>query len=148
VDVFQLRSFNFPDFYIRHRNFLGELTEEAVGEQEDFSFELVNRGHDPQGRSLAALRSVNFPALYLRHRDFRLRLEGPNGSGDQLFRKDSAFYIEPGLAHQAGSGGISFRSFNYPDRYIRHRDFHLWVEPRDSANLAPDATFIKTVRID
>ncbi|MQS15832.1 hypothetical protein F7Q99_27080 [Streptomyces kaniharaensis] len=40
------------------------------------------------------------------------------------------------------------RSTNYPDRYIGHRDSPVWVEPEDSANLAPDATFLKAIRID
>lgn len=148
MNVFQFQSFNFPDRFIRHQNFQGELTREVVGQQKDFSFELVDRGHDQHGARLASLRSVNFPTLYLRHRDFRLRLEGPSGPQDELFRQDSTFYIEPGLANPADPSGISFRSFNYPDRYIRHRDFHLWVEPRDSANLKSDATFIKLVRLD
>jgi Alpha-L-arabinofuranosidase B (ABFB) domain len=39
--------------------------------------------------------------------------------------------------------GISFESFNFRGRYLRHRDFHLFVDPEDSANLAPDATFFK-----
>ncbi|MCD6014505.1 MAG: hypothetical protein K0R88_589 [Solirubrobacterales bacterium] len=28
-------------------------------------------------------------------------------------------------------------------RYLRHRAFHLFVEPEDSPNLAPDATFFQ-----
>jgi Alpha-L-arabinofuranosidase B (ABFB) domain len=148
VGVFQFQSFNFPDRFIRHQNFQGELGREVVGQQDDFSFELVDRGHDQHGAKLGSLRSVNFPTRYLRHRDFRLWLEESSGPGDQLFRQDSAFYIEPGLASPGDPNAISLRSVNYPDRYIRHRDFHLWVEPRDSPNLAPDATFIKLVRID
>ena len=73
-------------------------------------------------------------------RDFRLRLEGPNGPNDQLFAKDSTFFLVPGLADP---DGISFESFNFRGRYLRHRNFHLFVEPEDSANLAPDATFFK-----
>jgi hypothetical protein len=145
MSVFEFQSVNFPDHFIRHRDFLGELTREPVGETADFSFQLVERGHDQHGRRLVSLRSVNFPDRYLRHRDFRIRLEGPNGPADQLFRADSTFFFEKGLADP---GGVSFRSTNFPDRYLRHRDFHLWLEPRDSPNLAPDATFIETVRID
>ena len=70
------------------------------------------------------------------------------GQGDQLFAQDSAFYVELGLADPANPDGVSFRSTNYPDRYIRYRNFHLCVEPRDSANLVPDATLYKTVRLD
>ena len=57
-------------------------------------------------------------------------------------------FLEQGLAAPNDHNAVSFRSVNFPDRYIRHRDFHLFVEPRGSPNLAPDATFIKTTRID
>jgi hypothetical protein len=135
MDVVELRSLNFRDHFIRHRNFLGELTRKE-GPAEDFLFALVSRGQQGQ----VALRSKNFPELFLRHRDFRLRLEGPTGPNDQLFAKDSTFFLVPGLADP---NGISFESFNFRGRYLRHRDFHLFVEPEDSANLATDATFFK-----
>jgi alpha-L-arabinofuranosidase B-like protein len=32
---------------------------------------------------------------------------------------------------------------NFPDRYLRHRDFSLFLEPQDSPNLAADATFLQ-----
>ena len=41
--------------------------------------------------------------------------------------------------------GFSLRSFNFRDRFLRHRDFHLFVEPEDSSNLAPDATFFRSL---
>ncbi len=107
MEIVEFRSLNFRDHFIRHKNFLGELTRKE-GPAEDFLFALVPRGQQGQ----VALRSKNFPKLFLRHRDFRLRLEGPNGLNDQLFTKDSTFFL-------------------------------LFVEPEDSANLAPDATFFK-----
>ena len=146
--AFQFQSFNFPDRFIRHHDFLGELSPEVVGREQEFAFNLVDRGHDAQGRHLVSLGSVFPEHLFLRHRDFRLRLEGPSGTADQLFRQDSTFFLEQGLAAPDDHNALSFRSFNFPDRYIRHRDFHLFVEPRDSANLVPDATFIKNVRFD
>ncbi|WP_409193942.1 AbfB domain-containing protein [Bacillus cereus] len=36
---------------------------------------------------------------------------------------------------------ISLRSKNFPDRFIRHRNFNLWVEPADSQLAREDATF-------
>jgi hypothetical protein len=134
MDVVEFRAFKPRNHFIRHRNFLGELTRKS-GPAEDFLFALVARGH---GR--VALRSKNFPKLFLRHRDFRVRLEGPSGTNDQLFANDATFLLVPGLAD---SNGISFESLNFRGRYIRHRDFHLFVEPEDSPNLAPDATFFK-----
>jgi hypothetical protein len=37
---------------------------------------------------------------------------------------------------------MSLRSFNFPDRYIRHRDFELWLDPFENTPLfRDDATF-------
>ena len=88
-----------------------------------------------------ALRATNFPDLCLRHRDFRIWLEGPSGANDALFTADSTFYLERGLVDPNNPQAVSLRSVNYPDRYLRHRNYLLYLEPRTSANLAVDATF-------
>ena len=135
MPVFQ--SFNFRDRFIRHRNFEGILSSLLDGGPEaDFLFTLVTFG---QGR--VALRSVNFPDHSLRHSNFRIFLGKSAGPGDQLFQLDSTFFLETGLA---ASNGVSFRSVNFPDRYLRHRDFKLFLEPKNSPNLAADATFFRT----
>jgi beta-lactam-binding protein with PASTA domain len=131
----QLRSMNYPDRFVRHRNQLGELTPKDAS-AEDFRFLIV-----PRGEGRVALRSVNFPDRCLRNRDFRIRLEGPNGNGDTLFEQDTTFLLERGRADTSNPQSVSLRSVNFPDRYLRHRDFELWLEPRTSANLAADATF-------
>jgi Alpha-L-arabinofuranosidase B (ABFB) domain len=135
LDVFEFRAITHRDHFIRHRNFLGELTRKE-GPPDDFHFALVPRGQ----QNLVALRSKNFPRLFLRHRDFRVRLEGPSGSGDQQFARDAAFFMVPGLADP---NGVSFQSFNFRDRFLRHRDFQLFVEPMDGPGAQRDATFIK-----
>jgi len=38
---------------------------------------------------------------------------------------------------------VSFESLNFPGHYLRHRDFHLFIDHESSPNLAADATFIK-----
>jgi len=134
MDFFQFQSFRPRGHFIRHRNSLGELTRKE-GPAEDFLFALVPRG---QGR--VALRSKNFPKLFLRHRDFRVRLEGPSGSNDPLFDNEATFAVVTGLADP---NGISFESVSPRGHFLRHRDFHLFVEPEDSPNLAPDATFFQ-----
>jgi hypothetical protein len=135
MDVVEFQAVNQRDHFIRHRNFLGELTRKE-GPRDDFQFTVVPRGQP----RLVALRSRNFPKLFLRHRDFRIRLEGPNGPDDQLFAKDSAFFMVPGLADP---NAISLQSFNFRDRFLRHRDFHLFLEPADSDLARRDATFVK-----
>lgn len=150
MDTFWLESVNRPQFFVRHRNFLGELSEEVVGQEADFAFTIVNRGHDRHGGQLVGLRAVNYP-LFLRHRDFRIHLDGRDAPNPQLFDADSTFVLEHGLAAGPGSTAISFRSVNYPNRFIRHRDFHLWLEepasPQDRLFLS-DATFSRSVPLD
>ena len=53
--------------------------------------------------------------------------------------------MERGLA---AANGVSFRSVNFPDRYLRHRNFKLFLDPKNSPNLAADATFFRTEIID
>jgi Alpha-L-arabinofuranosidase B (ABFB) domain len=137
----QFQSFNFRERFIRHRNFEGILSrKQDGGPAADFSFALVSRG---AGR--VALRSANFPDHFLRHANFQIFLGKSTGPGDQLFQLDSTFFLERGLADP---NGVSFRSVNFPDRYLRHRDFKLFLEPKDSPNLAADATFFRTQPID
>jgi hypothetical protein len=137
----QLQSFNFRDRFIRHRNFEGILSrKQDGGPAEDFSFTLVSRG---TGR--VALKAANVPGHFLRHANFQIVLGKSNGSGDQLFQLDSTFFLEKGLAD---TNGVSFRSVNFPDRYLRHRNFKLFLEPKNSPNLAADATFFRTQIID
>jgi Alpha-L-arabinofuranosidase B (ABFB) domain len=94
MSFFEFRAINFPDHFIRHRNFLGELTrkDDLAG---DFQFALVRRGD-----GLVSFRSKNFPNLFLRHRDFRIRLEGPAGPNDQLFLRDSTFALDATFVKQ------------------------------------------------
>jgi hypothetical protein len=145
-----LESFNFKGRFIRHQNYLGEL-HEISGEsseldREDATFWVPD--HHIRASRPSVLRSVNFPFHVLRHQSYRLKLheynpplippEGLHETPEQkLLREDSLYIPVPGLAGE----GVSFRSFNYPDRFIRHRDFHLWVEIANDQLSHEDATF-------
>jgi hypothetical protein len=130
--VSRFRSANYPDRYIRHRNFIGELTPKDQLEA-DFQFALVSRGP-----GLVALRSVNFPDRYLRHQNFVLTLQPPAGPDDGLWAQDTTFYLDDGLDDPAG---VSLRSVNYPDRYLRHNAFKLYLESGNTPLFRADATF-------
>jgi len=133
-----LRSANFPDRFIRHRNF--DLFLEPGPANDDYKFEMVIRHRGADGQpDVVGIRSVNHPDRYLRHSHFRIKLEAPNGPSDFLWGQDTAFRLEPGL--NGDNVSFSFRSVNYPDRYIRHRDFALLLEPADTAIAKADASF-------
>ncbi|WP_035704945.1 family 43 glycosylhydrolase [Glycomyces tenuis] len=70
---------------------------------------------------------------YLNHFDSRLR------AGEPAMLADSQFMIVAGLA---GSGSVSLRSANYPDRYLRHRNGEFWLDAFEDTDLyKQDASF-------
>jgi Alpha-L-arabinofuranosidase B (ABFB) domain len=145
-----LQSLNFQDRFIRHQNFLGELSPiQSDLDRHDATFQI----RDFAGiGDLVTLRSLNFPLHVLRHQDFHVKLHEfnppltpPPGLGsrpetpeERLLREDASFFMVHGLADPAG---VSFRSLNFPDRFLRHRDFHLFVEPVGDDLGNKDATF-------
>ncbi|MFI6866623.1 AbfB domain-containing protein [Nocardia sp. NPDC050406] len=135
----RLQSFNFPEFFVRHQNFEGELMKlNTPGFVEDFAWEEEFAGTDAEGFTLVRFRSKNFPDRLLRHKDFRMVLEPDDRSS--LFRKDSTFRRRRGLSGDPEAGWRSYESTNFPGHFIRHRNFHLFMDSKEP-KLAADATF-------
>ena len=129
-----LQSYNYRSHYIRHRNYLGEITPINSGlDVADSSFRIVPGL--AEGKSVS-FESRNYPGQYLRHQGFRIKLHRPDGS--DLFRKDASFRVVPGMADPSWN---SFESVNYPGHYLRHRDFHLYLERGDGDLFRKDCTF-------
>ncbi len=132
--IVRLQSFNYPDHYIRHKNYLGEITPiTSDPDRKDATFRIVRGLADG---NYISFESVNFPGYYLRQQNFRIILA--RGSGDMQFRKDATFKIVPGLANDSLA---SFESYSYPGYYIRHRNFHLYLERGNTDLFRSDATF-------
>jgi len=135
--VVSLRSFNYPNRYVREWALLGELAEiKNPRDRRDSSFRMVPGLADP---SAVSFESVSYPGRFLRHQNFRVKV-APN-DGSELFQKDATFRPVPGLAAPEQA---SFQSYNYPDRFLRHRDSHLWVEAGRDPLFAQDSTFAIT----
>jgi hypothetical protein len=141
-DTTSFRSINFPDRFIRHRNFLGEV-EPIVSDLDRNDASFITIPGLAEGSPAVSWESVNFRNHFLRHQDFRLKLQPrpPEGSPDRrLFDLDATFFIEPGNASNIHSENPreairSFRSRNFNTRFLRHRDFHLFL---DELNLSID----------
>lgn len=135
-----LRSINFSDRFIRHIDFSGELTP-IVSEldKNDATFEMVPGLADDK---LVSFRAVNRPTYYLRHQGFRLKLQEDfiplGGTRDRVFAEDTTFIWRPGNSDVTAA---SFASFNFPNRFIRHREFHLFIEPLNDDISSQDSTF-------
>lgn len=133
-------SFNFPGRFIRHRGFLGYIDPVVTPlDEQDSTFKVVQALAAPNNLLAVSFESVNFPGYYLRHQNFRIKLNSRDGS--DLFDKDATFIVGSGNADKSNSSLASFKSFNFPRRYIRHRGFELWLEPSDSALAEADSTF-------
>ncbi|MEU4230547.1 AbfB domain-containing protein [Nonomuraea sp. NPDC026600] len=136
---------NIPGYCIRHAYWLGEISPCPTGSDADFAFRQVPglaRFIVSDTNGLISFESKNFPGWYLRHEYGRIKLaQVPSGGDDSyaLFAMDASFYRKPGLS--GASGGVSFRSCNYPTQWLRHSDYHLWISEQTSWNLANDATF-------
>ncbi|MHC5730686.1 MAG: AbfB domain-containing protein, partial [Nostoc sp.] len=117
-----IRSFNFPTFYIRHRNFLGEISPISSSlDRADARF-TVKSGL--ASSDCVSFESSTFPGYYLRHQNFRIRLDANDNTA--LFINDATFCIKPGLASLTN---VSFSSYNFPTYYIRHKNFELYIDP-------------------
>jgi hypothetical protein len=129
-----LKSYNYPNHYVRHRNYLGEITPVSSQlDSDDASFNMVN---GLAGNNTVSFESKNYPGHYLRHQGFRIKLHRPDGS--DLFRHDASFRVMQGLGNPAWS---SFESVNYPGYFLRHRNFQLYIERGEGDLFRKDCTF-------
>ncbi|GAA3918927.1 glycoside hydrolase family 43 protein [Actinoplanes auranticolor] len=132
----RLKSYNFPERYVRHAGGVGRIDAYPFDPYQDQLWTLVPGLADPAGVSL---RSVNYPDRYLRHADYALVLNANDGTSG--FAADATFHR---VAGWADAGWTSLRSHNYPDRYLRHSGYVLRIDPitgSSSGTDKQDATF-------
>ncbi|MCA1692008.1 MAG: AbfB domain-containing protein, partial [Actinobacteria bacterium] len=128
------RAINFPTHYVRHRNYLGELTQVTNAlDKADASFAVVP---GLASSSAVSFESTNFPGYYLRYEGDQIKLQ-PR-SEDLPFRQAATFSLVRGLAD---GSKVSLQSFNDRTRYLRHRDFSLYLEGAWDSASQRDATF-------
>ncbi|OJH41946.1 family 43 glycosylhydrolase [Cystobacter ferrugineus] len=133
VTPFRFKSYNQPNYVIRHWEFRARL-EANVNPLADSQFRLVP---GLSGSGTVSFESANFPGYYLRHKNFEAWVEKSDGSTS--FKNDASFYQRSGLASSEGS---SFESYNYAGRYLRHFNYLLYVQPLSTSTDKADATFI------
>lgn len=121
-----LRSTNYPKRYVRHRNYLGELTEVSSKlDRKDSSF--IIRPGLASGDSIS-FESVNYPGYFLRHQNFKIKLH--ERKNEDLYRKDASFNVRAGVNGQ----GFSFESVNYPGHFLRHCSFKMFIDNNNRGN--------------
>jgi non-reducing end alpha-L-arabinofuranosidase len=132
----RLKSYNFPDRYMRHANLVGRIDPFPMDPTADQQWRIVPGLADAAGVSF---QSVNNPTRYLRHFNYAMRLDVNDNTA--TFRADATFYRTAGLADGSWA---SFRSYNFPDRHLRHSNSVLRIDPLNSGSslsARQDATF-------
>lgn len=130
MTLVSIRSVNFPDRFVRHRDYLGELTEVVSDlDRVDATFDMVRGFADHR---LLSFGSVNFPGYYLRQESLRLKLRPPphdpvggGPTGETIrFAGDATFLLKPGLTDL---DAFSFESYTFDGYFMRHSAFHLFI---------------------
>ena len=138
-----LRSYNYPDRYVRHQNYFGELTPVSSPlDQADGTFRMVPGLADSRFSSTyqyVSFEAWNFPGWYLRDEGGRLVLR-QRPTCNREFDIHATFKEVPGLADGSAA---SYELYCQPGSYIRHRNFHLYVEAGNDNLFKKDATFRK-----
>jgi hypothetical protein len=102
-------SVNLPGHYIRHRNYLADLTTLGTDlDRTDATFILRPALSGAPGA--VSFESTNFPGHFLRHESWRVKLNRNDNS--DLFKKDASFHPRAPLSGAPGT--VSFESVNYP----------------------------------
>ena len=135
-----LQAYRPENNYMRHAGFLGRTGQkESALDVSDAKFRVVPGLAD---KNCVSFEAANVRDHYFKHAFFRIVLA--KRLDEQKFREDATFCVVSGLHRIKRSGveSMSFRSFNFPDRYIRHRDSELWLDPFENTPLfRDDATF-------
>jgi len=136
-----LRSFNYPSHYVRHRFFAGSLTQVSsdLGRM-DATFRVVPGLAPPSGAGASqhvSFEAWNYPGFYLADESGSLVLR-QRPTCDRDFDRQATFKQMGGLAD---TSAYSYESSLRPGRYIRHRNFVLYVEAGQGDLFKKDATF-------
>ncbi|HEY0826651.1 MAG TPA: glycoside hydrolase family 43 protein, partial [Bacilli bacterium] len=139
----RIKSYNYPDRYLRHASFKARLDAYAFDPYQDSMFKQVAGLIDPNGVSY---ESVNFPGYYLRVTGSTYDISLSQNDNTTAFKETSTFYIVSGWADATWS---SLKSYKFPTRYIIKSTNYVLkaqaVTSSSSATIKADATF-KIVR--
>lgn len=139
-DVVALRAYRPNHFFVMHHDFTGRADAlKSPQDIRDTRVEIVQGLADPK---CVSLRAVSPPDHYYKQAYFRIVLA--KRLDERRFREDATFCIQSGLekARLAEFSAISMRSYNFPNRFIRHRHGELWLDPlADTTDYRSSATF-------
>jgi len=133
MPLLSLFSNNFPDHFIVERAGVADIAKiETDRDREDATFEWTGPNLSPgaTGQLRRGSAPLGFVLMIATFDGNRLHGKFFDGIVDPevkaQVRADSTFIIEKGVIDP---NQVSFRSVQFPDLFIRHRDFMLFGEP-------------------
>lgn len=136
-----LQSVNYPNHFVRHRFFSGSLTQVSSDlDRMDATFRIVPGLATPSGAGTAqyvSFEAWNYPGFFLVDENGGLVLRR-RPTCDRDFDRLATFKQVAGLAD---TSAYSFESSLRAGRYIRHRNFGLFVEAGQGDLFKNDASF-------
>jgi hypothetical protein len=133
-------SVNYPDFFMAHRSFLGVIIEVPTEpDKKNSTFQIVQGLAARDNPQAVSIESVNYPGYYFVHSDFRLHLKTSDGTPE--FMDNATYWMEPGNEDPTLPGLRSFRSYNYPSRFISHSNLELGIHYGDGDQFKKNSTF-------
>jgi hypothetical protein len=131
-----IESFVSPGSFIRHKRYLGEVTNIlSARDRLDSRFRIIPAA---SGKNLVIIESVNYPGYFLADKDGRLFLIKSGGRNES---NGACFEMKKGFE---GKNTVSFKSAAKGNTYIRQRDGHLFVESGKDKQFRNEASFMIT----
>ena len=132
-------------FLIRHFNNEGELSAVDPANPNAFHDDSHFRLWEDNDTGAVKFEALRFPNKFLRHKNFSVLLE-ESTPGDSSFDDDSTFISSGPNVGAVLDGTSSFRAFDtvkFPNFFIRHRDFHVFLNEvtQDDEQAKQDSTF-------
>ena len=129
----RLQSYNFPDRYVRHSNYRGQI-DANVSPVQDSQFKMVTGLTNSSGVSF---ESINFPGRFLRVRSNGEVWLDSNDS-TTAFKNDATFRRVAGFADAQKS---SYQMWTDSTKYLRHSNYLLYAQAGSGTTFNADATF-------
>jgi hypothetical protein len=97
------------------------------------------------GAAITLVSGITYDRV-LRHAGFAGWIHGPDqgkNAYSELLKKDASFIVRP--ARNGRAGYISFESVNYPNHFLRHAGFRIWLHYNDGSSLYNDDSSFKAI---
>lgn len=139
-DKISFQATNLDGERIRHRRLLMDVTKVSRSSKTDRNSSAFYVRPGLWNNNCYSFESVDKPGYFVRHQEFRLRLDEVDDS--KIGKIDATFCTRAALNGDLDSRSLSLEPLAWRGYTVTHRNYQLWLEPRDKdAGYKWDASF-------